>query len=107
MAERWRIKKGDHVQVISGKEKGRRGDVLRVLREKRRVVVSGLMMKIRHRKPSQKDPGGIIREESSIHASNVMIVDPKTDQPTRISIKIDASGRKVRVAKRSGTVFEK
>jgi large subunit ribosomal protein L24 len=95
------------VQVISGKEKGRRGDVLRVLREERRVIVGGLMMKVRHKKPSQKDPGGIVREEGSIHASNVMIVDPKTDRPTRVGAKIDKTGEKTRVTKRSGTVLEK
>ncbi|MDR0406920.1 MAG: 50S ribosomal protein L24 [Holosporales bacterium] len=106
MAERWRIKKGDHVQVISGKEKGRRGDVLRVFRETRRVLVSGVMMKTRHRKPSQKEPGGIVKEEASIHASNVMLIDPKSDHPTRVGIKIE-NGKKVRIAKRSGAVLAK
>jgi large subunit ribosomal protein L24 len=80
---------------------------MRVLRDQYRVVVSGLMMRTRHQKPSQKNPGGIVREEGSIHASNVMIVDPKTDRPTRVGVKTNNAGKRVRVAKRSGTILEK
>ncbi|MDR1267444.1 MAG: 50S ribosomal protein L24 [Holosporales bacterium] len=106
MAERWRVKKGDRVQVIAGKEKGRRGEILRVFREARRVLVGGLMMQARHTKPSQKDAGGIVRKEGSIHVSNVMLIDPKTDRPTRVGIRVE-NGKKVRVAKRSGEVIGK
>ncbi|MDR2412084.1 MAG: 50S ribosomal protein L24 [Holosporales bacterium] len=106
MAERWRIKKGDQVQVIAGKEKGQKGEIIRVFRETRRVLVRGLMMKVRHRKPSQKDPGGIVREEGSIHASNVMLIDPKMNRPTRVGVR-EENGKKVRIAKRSGAVIGK
>jgi large subunit ribosomal protein L24 len=106
MAERWRLKKGDRVEVITGKDKGRRGDILRVFRETRRILVSGIMMKTCHKKPSQKDPGGIVRKEGSIHASNVMLIDLKTDRPTRVGARIE-DGKKVRIAKRSGTVIGK
>ena len=101
---KWRIKKGDMVQVISGKDKGVKGEILRVLRDERRVVVKGVNVCTIHKKPSMQNAGGIIKEERSIHASNVMLVDSSDDKPTRIGMKI-VDGKKVRVSKRTGTVI--
>ena len=100
-----RIRKGDTVVVIAGKEKGKRGKVLRILTKSNRVVIERVSMVKRHTKPSQKNPqGGIIEKEGSIHLSNVMPVDPGTDKPTRVKIKKDGDTRR-RVGK-SGTVIE-
>ena len=100
-----RICKGDMVVVISGKEKGKRGRVLRVLHKQDRVVVERIMIVKRHTKPSQSNQeGGILEKESSIHISNVMPVDPGTDAPTRIKIKINNNFRQ-RIAK-SGLIIE-
>jgi large subunit ribosomal protein L24 len=100
-----RVRKGDTVVVISGKNKGNRGKVLRVLHKTGRVVIERVAMVKRHTKPSQKNPqGGIIEKEGSIHLSNVMLIDPGTDKRTRIRVK-EENGRRVRVGK-SGTVIE-
>jgi len=101
-----RVRKGDTVVVIAGKEKGKRGKVLRVLHKTGRVVVERVMMVKRHTKPSQRSPqGGIIEKEGSIHISNVMPVDPGSDKPTRVTVKRDENGRGQRLGK-SGTVIE-
>lgn len=105
MAERWRIKKGDTVKVITGKDKGKTGEITKVLREDRRVVVKGVNIATKHVKPSQLSAGGIQKIEASIHASNVMILDPKTDAPTRVGVKTDDKGKRVRFAKKSGEVL--
>ena len=98
-----RIRKGDTVIVITGKDKGRKGEVLKSFPEENRVLVSGVNIKARHTKPSQADPqGGIKRNEAPIHVSNVAIADPRDNKPSRVGFKIDAQGRKTRVAKRSG-----
>jgi large subunit ribosomal protein L24 len=100
-----RVRKGDMVVVIAGKEKGKRGKVLRVLNKVDRVVVERVMMVKRHTKPSQRNPqGGIIEKEGSIHISNVMPVDPGSDKATRVKIKREG-GRGQRLGK-SGTVIE-
>ena len=100
-----RIRKGDMVVVITGKEKGKRGKVLRVILETGRVVIERVAMVKRHTKPTQKSPqGGIIEKEGSIHMSNVMPLDPGSDKPTRVKIKIDGDTRR-RVGK-SGTTIE-
>jgi large subunit ribosomal protein L24 len=100
-----RIRKGDTVVVIAGKEKGKRGKVLRVLTKSNRVVVERVMMVKRHTKPSQQNAqGGIIEKEGSIHLSNVMPLDPGNDKPTRVKIKKEGEVRR-RVAK-SGAVIE-
>ena len=104
-----RIKKGDLVQVIAGKEdnKGEQGKVLKVLRKENRVVVEGINMITKHLKPNNQNPdGGTQIIEGSIHASNVMIVDPKTKKPTRVGIEF-RDGKKVRVTKKSGSVLDK
>ncbi|MDR0555669.1 MAG: 50S ribosomal protein L24 [Holosporaceae bacterium] len=102
--ESWHIKKGDMVQVIAGKNRGIRGEILSVERDRRRVVVKGVNVLARHRKPSMKDPGGIVKAERSIHASNVMLIDSTDDKPTRVGMKI-VEGKKVRVSKRTGSVI--
>ncbi|AQL55554.1 50S ribosomal protein L24 [Abyssicoccus albus] len=96
------VKTGDKVVVISGKDKGKQGVVLKALPKKDRVVVEGVNMMKKHQKPTQMNPeGGILETEASIHVSNVMHVDPKTNEPTRIGKKIE-DGKKVRIAKKSG-----
>lgn len=100
-----RIRKGDLVQVIAGKEKGKRGRVIKVLYKKERVVIERLMMVKRHTKPTQQNQqGGILEKEGSIHLSNVMPVDPQTDKPTRVRIQ-DKDGVRTRIAK-SGALIE-
>jgi large subunit ribosomal protein L24 len=100
-----RIRKGDMVVVTTGKEKGKRGKVLRVLTKQQRVVIERVAMVKRHTKPSQKSPqGGIVEKEGSVHISNVMPVDPGSDKATRVKVKLDGEVRR-RVGK-SGTVIE-
>lgn len=101
-----RIRRGDNVVVISGRDKGKAGEVLRVDRARNRVLVQGVNMVKRHQRPSPTSPGGISEYEAMIHASNVAVVDPKTDKPTRIGFKTLDDGRKVRVAVRSGEVID-
>jgi large subunit ribosomal protein L24 len=100
-----RVRTGDIVVVIAGKDKGKRGKVLRVLKKKDRVVIERVMMVKRHTKPTQRNPqGGIIEKEGSVHISNVMLVDPGSDKPTRVRVKSE-DGQRRRVGK-SGTVIE-
>ena len=102
-----RIKKGDYVQVITGKEKGRRGKVIRVDPKRGRVWVEKLNLVRRHERPSQRNPqGGIVEKEAPIHISNVMLVCPKCDKPRRFGVKFLADGSKVRYCKKCGEVFE-
>jgi large subunit ribosomal protein L24 len=100
-----KIKKGDRVVVLAGKDKGRQGQVIQVLPKEDRVVVSGVNMVKRHTRPSQADPqGGIKNKEAALHISNVAFVDPKSGGATRVGFKIE-DGKKVRVAKKSGEVI--
>ena len=101
-----KVKKGDNVVVVSGQGKGKTGNVLRVLRDRDRVLVQGVNMVKRHLSPSQSHPGGIVEKEASIHISNVAHVDPKSGKPTRIGYKILGDDRKVRFAKGSGEVID-
>jgi large subunit ribosomal protein L24 len=102
------VRKGDTVIVVAGKERGKKGKVLRVIPEKGRVVVERLNMIKKHQKPTQKiRQGGIIEREGSIHLSNVMLVDPNSDKPTRVGMKALSDGKKVRVARRSGEMLDK
>lgn len=95
-----RLRTGDTVVVITGKDKGKQGKVSRILREDNRVVVEGVNLVQRHMRPTPRNPqGGILEREQPIHASNVMPVDPKTGKPTRVKFKTDDKGNKVRVAK--------
>jgi len=106
MAEKFRIKKGDKVVVTAGGSKGAKGEVLRVLRDQARVVVSGVNMIKRHQRPGAGNPGGIIEREAAIHISNVAHEDPKDGKPTRVGYRVLEDGRKVRFAKRSGEVID-
>ena len=102
-----KIKKDDNVVVISGRDKGKQGKVLRVFPTEARAIVQGVHIARRHTKPRMGDPGGIIEKEGAIHISNVAHVDPKSGKPTRVGYKFLEDGRKVRVARRSGEVIDK
>ena len=106
MAVKFKIRKGDTVIVRTGRDKGKRGDVLKVLPSANRVIVQGVNMVKRHTKPSPQGAGGIIEKEASIHISNVAHVDPKDDIATRVGFKFLDDNRKVRFAKRSGEVID-
>lgn len=106
-AAKMKIKKGDTVVVITGKDKGVKGEVLKVLPQESRVIVQGVNVAKKHRKPSQLNPqGGIENIELPVHVSNVALADPKDDKPTRVGYKVLKDGKKVRVAKRSGETVE-
>ncbi|APH06654.1 MULTISPECIES: 50S ribosomal protein L24 [Bacillaceae] len=101
------VKKGDKVMVISGKDKGKQGVVLASYPKKDRVLVEGINIVKKHAKPSQANPqGGIFNQEAPIHVSNVMPLDPKSGEPTRVGFKV-VDGKKVRVAKKSGETLDK
>ncbi|MCH1626072.1 50S ribosomal protein L24 [Fredinandcohnia quinoae] len=101
------VKKGDKVQVLSGKDKGKQGVILEAYPKKDRVLVEGVNIVKKHSKPSQANPqGGIISQEAPIHVSNVMPLDPKSGTPTRVGYK-EVNGKKVRVAKKSGETLDK
>jgi len=104
-----RLKKNDLVEVIAGKDAGKRGRILKVLRDKGRVIVQGVGFIKRHTRPNPQRniKGGIAEREAPIHASNVMIVSPDDDKRTRIGARTLADGRKVRVGRRSGEVLDK
>jgi len=104
MAAKYR--KGDRVLVIAGKDKGKQGEILRVLTAKERAVVQGVNVARRHTRPSQTSPGGIVNKEMPIAVSNLAHIDPKDDKPTRVGFKFLDDGRKVRFAKRSGEVID-
>jgi large subunit ribosomal protein L24 len=97
-----KIRRGDTVVVISGKEKGKRGEVERVLPQEGRVVVSGVNVRTRHARPTQNNQQGLYTFEAPIHVSNVMLVDPNSGEPTRVSHRLTDSGEKIRVARKSG-----
>jgi large subunit ribosomal protein L24 len=100
------IKKGDTVIVITGDYKGKQGTVLRVLNKTNRVVVEGVNIVTKHARPSQSNPdGGISKKEAPIHASNVMLVDPKTNEPTKVGYRVEGD-KKVRFAKKSGATIK-
>ena len=101
-----KIKKGDQVVVLTGRDKGAKGEVLKVITSERRVVVQGVNLVTKHQKPTQVSPGGIQKKELSIHVSNVAIVDPKSGDATRVGYKVLKDGKKVRVAKKSGETIE-
>jgi large subunit ribosomal protein L24 len=103
------IRKNDQVEVISGKDRGTRGRVLRVSRANSTILVEGVNVIKRHTRanPQKNIQGGIVEREAEIHVSNVMLVDPDTDKPTRVGSKVLEDGSRVRVAKRSGAVLDK
>ncbi|WP_417568563.1 50S ribosomal protein L24 [Marivibrio halodurans] len=97
-----KIKKGDTVVVLTGRDKGKEGEVLSVRPKDNKVVVQGVAMAKRHQRPSQTSQGGIVEQEMAIDISNVALLDPKDKKPTRVGFKVLNDGRKVRVSKRSG-----
>ncbi len=102
------VRKGDTVVVIAGKERGKRGKVLRVIPDKGRVIVERINMIKKHQRPTQKlRQGGIIEREGSLHISNVMLVDPRNDKPTRVGVRALSDGKKVRLARKSGEMIDK
>lgn len=101
-----KIRKGDKVVVISGRDRGRSGEVLRVAPRDERALVRGVNMVKRHQRQTANQEGGIISKESMIHLSNLALADPKDGKPTRVGFKVLDDGRKVRVAKRSGDLID-
>jgi large subunit ribosomal protein L24 len=101
-----KIKKGDHVVVITGKDKGKKGEVLKVIPAENRAIVKGVSMIRRHQKQTTTQDGGIISKEAAIHISNLALEDPKDGTPTRVGYKFLKDGRKVRFARRSGEVID-
>jgi large subunit ribosomal protein L24 len=101
-----KIKKGDTVVVLAGKDKGKQGEVLRVIPSEQRAVVQGINRAQRHQKQTGTQEGGIITKEMPIHLSNLAIVDPKDGKATRVGFKVLEDGKKVRVARRSGEMID-
>ena len=101
-----KIKKGDHVVVVTGKDKGKKGEVLKVIPAENRAVVKGVAMVRRHQRQTAAQEGGIISKEAAIHISNLALEDPKDGKPTRVGYKFLKDGRKVRFARRSGEVID-
>ena len=98
------IRKGDQVMVMAGADKGKQGRIMEVFHAKQRVIVEDVNIVKKHRKPTQTTPGGIVEIPAPIHVSNVMLIDPKTGEPTRVGRKI-VDGNSVRFAKKSGEIF--
>ncbi|MGH6953620.1 MAG: 50S ribosomal protein L24 [Alphaproteobacteria bacterium] len=107
MRNKLKIKKGDTVAVIAGRDKGKQGEVVRVMTAERRLLVRGINVIKRHTRPAVGQPGGIIEKEATIHVSNVALVDPKSGKPTRVGYKFMTDGRKVRFAKASGEIIDR
>ena len=101
-----RIKKGDNVMIITGKDKGKTGEVLNVLPAQQKVVVRGVNIIKRHTKPSQTAPGGIVERENAIHLSNVALIDPTSNKATKIGFRTLEDGRKVRFSKSSNEILD-
>jgi large subunit ribosomal protein L24 len=102
------VRRGDRVRVISGNYKGQEGTVTRVMPKENRVVVEGVNVRKRHQRPSQENPdGGIVSFEAPIHASNVMLIDPTTGEPTRTRARLESDGTKERIGTRSGNPIPK
>lgn len=106
MNKKFRIRRGDQVIVLAGRDKGKKGEVVRVLPQEDRAVVRGVNMVQRHQRQTAQSEGGIIPKEAPIHISNLAHVDPKLGSPTRVGYKILEDGRKVRVAKKSGEIID-
>ncbi len=107
MPNKLRIKRGDQVIVRSGKDRGKRGEVLKVIPKEDRLIVAGVNQVKRHVRPSARGPGGVETKEAPIHVSNVAHVDPASNRPTRVGYKFLEDGRKVRFAKRSGEIIDR
>ena len=105
MATKLKIKKGDKVVVITGRDKGKTGEVVKVLREQNRLIVQGVNMVKRHQRQTMQAQGGIVEKEASIHVSNVAHIDPENQKPTRIGYRMDGE-RKIRFARGSGQAID-
>jgi len=101
-----KLKKGDRVILLAGRDKGKAGEVVRVMPKETRALVRGLNLVKRHQKQTAKDEGGIVTKEAPVHLSNLAIKDPKDGKPTRVGFKFLDDGRKVRFAKRSGDLID-
>ena len=101
-----KIRKGDKVRVLTGRDKGREGEVLKVMPKESRALVQGVNMVSRHQKQSARSEGGIVSKEGPIHLSNLALLDPSSGKPTRVGFKLLEDGKKVRVAKASGEVID-
>ncbi len=101
-----KIKKGDKVVVLTGRDKGRTGEVFQVMPKEERALVRGVNLVKRHQRQTMNQEGGIIQKEAPVHLSNLALADPKDGKPTRVGFKILDDGRKVRVAKRSGDLID-
>ena len=101
-----KIKKGDKVIVTTGRDRGKKGEVLKVFAEENRALVAGVNVVKRHQRQTQKVQGGIVNKEAPVHLSNLAHVDPKSGAATRVGFKVLGDGRKVRVAKKSGEVID-
>ena len=106
MATKLKFKKGDKVIVLVGRDKGKRGEILRMLPDRLRAIVQGVNVTKRHTRAGRGTPGGIVEQEGSIHLSNLAHVDPKSDGPTSVGFKFLEDGRKVRFAKKSGETID-
>ncbi|MEC9153077.1 MAG: 50S ribosomal protein L24 [Pseudomonadota bacterium] len=102
-----KFKKGDTVIVMAGRDKGKTGEIMRVVPGQQRLYVRGVNVVKRHTRPTQNSPGGIVEKESGIHISNVSHIDPKDDKPTRVGFKVIEGDRKVRFAKRSSEIIDR
>jgi large subunit ribosomal protein L24 len=107
MSVKLKIRKGDRVIVLAGRDRGKTGEVLRVDPKDSRLLVQGVNMIKRHTKQKPGEPGGIVDKEAPIHISNVAHIDPKDNKPTRVGFKVVEGGRKVRFAKRSGEIIDR
>ena len=101
-----KIKKGDKVVVLAGRDKGRSGEVLRVIPKEERAIVRGINLVQRHQRQTASQEAGIVSKEATVHLSNLAFADPKDGKPTRVGFKVLDDGRKVRVAKRSGEMID-
>jgi large subunit ribosomal protein L24 len=107
MTAKMKIRKGDEVMVIKGRDRGKKGSVLRVITKESRVLVQGVNVAKRHTKQTPNNPGGIVDKEQPLHVSNVALLDPRDSKPTRVGYKLLEGGRKVRFARRSGEVIDR
>ncbi|NPA46042.1 MAG: 50S ribosomal protein L24 [Chlorobi bacterium] len=104
--KKFKIKTGDTVQVMSGKDRGKKGKVLKIIRSKDRVIVEGVNIITKRVKPTAENPeGGLVEKEAPVHISNVMLVDPKSGEPTRVGYRFDENGNKKRYSKKTGEEF--
>lgn len=102
---KFKIKKGDTVKVVAGSHKGKTGEVAEIITQKNRAIVNGVNIVKKHMKPTNNNPGGIVEMEAPIHISNLALLDPKSNTPTRVGYKIE-NGKKVRFSKKSGQIIK-